>query len=84
MTLVAIGPLCNIFFITEWIVLKLKIRTNIKIRFKKKHVFTICPVVFDPGTQTCATELKIDYGLHSLSPHEERVRSEFEPAAGDR
>jgi hypothetical protein len=44
-----------IFFITEWITLKLKILTDIKFRFKKNQ---IGPVVFAPGTQTCATELK--------------------------
>jgi hypothetical protein len=51
----------NIFFITEWIALKLKILTDIKIR-STKNLFTIGPVVFATGTQTCATELKkIDY-----------------------
>jgi hypothetical protein len=39
--------------------LKLKILTDIKIKIKEKpNFFTIGPVVFSPGTQTCATELK--------------------------
>jgi hypothetical protein len=37
----------------------LKFLTAEKIRFKKKQAFfAIGPVVFAPGTQTCATELK--------------------------
>jgi hypothetical protein len=35
--LAATGPLWNMFLITEWIALKLKILTDIKIRFKKKR-----------------------------------------------
>jgi uncharacterized membrane protein len=35
--------------------LKLKILTDIKIRFKKKLAFVINPVVFAPGTQTLGT-----------------------------
>jgi hypothetical protein len=34
------GPLWNIFFITEWIALKLKIIPDIKIRFKKNQTFS--------------------------------------------
>jgi hypothetical protein len=44
--LAATGPLWNIFFITEWIALKLNILTDIKIRLKKANLFTIGPVVF--------------------------------------
>jgi hypothetical protein len=38
--LVATGPLWNIFFITEWIAWKLKILTDIKIRFMKNQTFS--------------------------------------------
>jgi hypothetical protein len=38
--LAATGPLWNIFFITEWIALKLKILTYIKIRFMKNQTFS--------------------------------------------
>jgi hypothetical protein len=38
--LASTGPLWNIFFITEWIALKLRILTDIKIRFKKKQTFS--------------------------------------------
>jgi hypothetical protein len=34
------GPLWNIFFITEWIALKLTILTDIKIRLKKNQTFS--------------------------------------------
>jgi hypothetical protein len=61
--LAATGPLWNIFFITEWIALKLKILTE-----EKPNFFTIGLVLFDPGTQ--ATELKkwtiISFNLVSL------------------
>jgi hypothetical protein len=52
-------------FITEWITLKPKILTDIKIRFKKNNnFFIIGPVVFAPGTQTYAIELKkLDHGI---------------------
>jgi hypothetical protein len=39
-------PLWNIFFITEWIALKLKILTDIKIIFKKKQLFHNRPSSF--------------------------------------
>jgi hypothetical protein len=58
---------CGGFCISKkWIALKLKMLTDTKIRFKKKQTFAIFPVVFAPGTQTCATELKKN-GL--LGPH---------------
>jgi hypothetical protein len=48
---------------------KLKILTDIKIRFKKKlNFFTIGPVVFAPDTQTSATELKKWTIDHKSSP----------------
>jgi hypothetical protein len=38
--LAATWPLWNIFFITVWIALKLKIIIDIKFRFKKKQTFS--------------------------------------------
>jgi hypothetical protein len=38
--LAATGPLWNIFFITEWIALKFKILSDLKIRFKKNQTFS--------------------------------------------
>jgi hypothetical protein len=38
--------------------LKLKILTDMKIRFKKNQTFSQSAQLVTPGTQTCATELK--------------------------
>jgi hypothetical protein len=41
-----------------WIVLKFEISNfSLPKKFKKKKLFAIGPVIFAPGTQTCATEL---------------------------
>jgi hypothetical protein len=51
--------ICETSFITEWIVLKLKILTDIKIRFKKKQTFTIGPVVCSGYPNMCDRTRKI-------------------------